>query len=495
MMKSPASLTIHEAAAALRAKTLSSVELTKAVFERIRAVEPQVHAYLHLTEEDALAQAAASDRRRAAEESRGPLDGVPIALKDNLCTRGVPTTCASKILERFVPPYDATVVTRLRAAGAVITGKTNLDEFAFGSSTENSAFGPSRNPWDLDRVPGGSSGGSAAAVAADEAIAALGSDTGGSIRQPAALCGLAGLKPTYGRVSRYGLIAFASSLDQIGPLAKDVEDCAILEEAIEGWDAADSTSVRLEGPSVTQASAGDIQGLRIGIAKEWLGTGLDPEVRAAVDGARVPLEKLGCTFREISLPLQDYALPIYYLVAPAEASSNLARFDGVKYGRREDGANIVEMYKKSRSAGFGPETKRRIILGTYVLSAGYYDAYYLKALKARTRLRQDYLDALKECDALLSPATPTPAFRIGEKADDPLQMYLSDIYTVSVNLVGLPALVVPCGFSAAGLPIGMQLIGRAFDDATLLRVGARYQNVTDWHRRKPPLPDSGEGGV
>ncbi|MEK7476371.1 MAG: Asp-tRNA(Asn)/Glu-tRNA(Gln) amidotransferase subunit GatA [Candidatus Coatesbacteria bacterium] len=494
-MKSPASLTIHEAAAALRAKTLSSVELTKAVFERIRAVEPQVHAYLHLTEEDALAQAAASDRRRAAEESRGPLDGVPIALKDNLCTRGVPTTCASKILERFVPPYDATVVTRLRAAGAVITGKTNLDEFAFGSSTENSAFGPSRNPWDLDRVPGGSSGGSAAAVAADEAIAALGSDTGGSIRQPAALCGLAGLKPTYGRVSRYGLIAFASSLDQIGPLAKDVEDCAILEEAIEGWDAADSTSVRLEGPSVTQASAGDIQGLRIGIAKEWLGTGLDPEVRAAVDGARVPLEKLGCTFREISLPLQDYALPIYYLVAPAEASSNLARFDGVKYGRREDGANIVEMYKKSRSAGFGPETKRRIILGTYVLSAGYYDAYYLKALKARTRLRQDYLDALKECDALLSPATPTPAFRIGEKADDPLQMYLSDIYTVSVNLVGLPALVVPCGFSAAGLPIGMQLIGRAFDDATLLRVGARYQNVTDWHRRKPPLPDSGEGGV
>ena len=486
-MKSPAALTIHEAAAALRTKVCSSVELTKAVFTRIRAVEAKVHAYLHLTEEAALAQAEASDRRRAAEESKGPLDGVPIAIKDNMCTRGVPTTCASKILERFVPPYDATVVIRLREAGAVFTGKTNLDEFAFGSSTENSAFGPTRNPWDLDRVPGGSSGGSAAAVAADEAIAALGSDTGGSIRQPAALCGLAGLKPTYGRVSRYGLIAFASSLDQIGPLAKDVEDCAILQEANEGWDAADSTSVRLEGPSITQASAGDIQGLRIGIAKEWLGAGLDPEVRAAFDAARGQLEKLGCTFREISLPLQDYALPIYYLVAPAEASSNLARFDGVKYGLREDGANIVEMYKKTRSAGFGPEAKRRIILGTYVLSAGYYDAYYLKALKARTRLRQDYLDALKECDALLSPATPTPAFRIGEKADDPLQMYLSDIYTVSVNLVGLPGLVIPCGFSQGSLPIGMQLIGRAFDDGTLLRIGARFQAATDWHRRRPTL--------
>jgi len=399
----------------------------------------------------------------------------------------VPTTCASRILEGFVPPYDATVITRLRDAGAVVTGKTNLDEFAFGSSTENSAFGPTRNPWDLDRVPGGSSGGSAAAVAADEAIGALGSDTGGSIRQPAALCGLAGLKPTYGRVSRYGLIAFASSLDQIGPLTKDVEDCAIVQEAIEGWDPRDSTSVRLDGPRPTAALAGEIKGLRIGIAKEWLGAGLDPEVAAAFAGAKSALEKLGVSFREISLPLQDYALPIYYLVAPAEASSNLARFDGVKYGLRVEGANIVEMCKKTRSAGFGPEPKRRIILGTYVLSAGYYDAYYLKALRARTRLRQDYLGALRDCDALLSPATPTPAFRIGEKTDDPLQMYLSDIYTVSVNLAGLPGLVIPCGHSKAGLPIGMQLIGRAFDDATLLRIGHRYQSATDWHRRRAAL--------
>jgi len=483
----PAALTIHEAAAELAAKKISSVELTQAVFARIKAVEPRVHAYLHLTEETALAEAQASDRRRAADAPLGPLDGVPIAIKDNMCVRGVPATCASRILAGFVPPYDATVITRLRAAGAVLTGKTNLDEFAFGSSTENSAFGPTRNPWDLDRVPGGSSGGSAAAVAADEAIAALGSDTGGSIRQPAALCGLAGLKPTYGRVSRYGLIAFASSLDQIGPLTKDVEDCAILQEAIEGWDAADSTSVRLDGPPPTRAIQGDVQGLTLGIAKEWLTEGLDPEVRAAFDGARAALEKLGVKFREISLPLQDYALPVYYLVAPAEASSNLARFDGVRYGLREDGANIIEMYKKTRSAGFGPEPKRRIILGTYVLSAGYYDAYYLKALKARTRLREDYLNALKDCDALLSPATPTPAFRIGEKTDDPLQMYLSDIYTVSVNLVGLPGLVIPCGFSKANLPIGMQFIGRAFDDGGLLRLAARFQDATDWHRRRPSL--------
>ena len=486
-MAGPAALTIHEAAAALAAKKLSSVELAKAVFARIHAVEERVHAYLHLTEEAAMAAAAESDRRRAAGRPLGPLDGVPIAVKDNMCTRGVPTTCASRILEGFVPPYDATVITRLRDAGAVVTGKTNLDEFAFGSSTENSAFGPTRNPWDLDRVPGGSSGGSAAAVAADEAIGALGSDTGGSIRQPAALCGLAGLKPTYGRVSRYGLIAFASSLDQIGPLTKDVEDCAIVQEAIEGWDPRDSTSVRLDGPRPTAALAGEIKGLRIGIAKEWLGAGLDPEVAAAFAGAKSALEKLGVSFREISLPLQDYALPIYYLVAPAEASSNLARFDGVKYGLRVEGANIVEMCKKTRSAGFGPEPKRRIILGTYVLSAGYYDAYYLKALRARTRLRQDYLGALRDCDALLSPATPTPAFRIGEKTDDPLQMYLSDIYTVSVNLAGLPGLVIPCGHSKAGLPIGMQLIGRAFDDATLLRIGHRYQSATDWHRRRAAL--------
>ncbi len=483
-MADPSALSLADASRQLAAGSLSSSDLTRAVLGRIDAVEPRVKAYLTVLRESALAQAAASDARRAGPGRLGPLDGIPIALKDNLCTKGVETTCASRILRGFVPPYDATVVEKLAAAGAVITGKTNLDEFAMGSSTENSSVGPTHNPWALDRVPGGSSGGSAAAVAAGLALGALGSDTGGSIRQPAALTGLTGLKPTYGRVSRYGLIAFASSLDQVGPLARTAEDAALLLEAIEGFDPRDSTSVKRDGTRPTADLRKPLKGLKIGIAKEWLGAGLDPEVRAAFEAAWAVLAQQGCERVEIAMPRQDVALPIYYLIAPAEASSNLARFDGVRYGPRVDAPNIVAMYRATRSTGFGPEVKRRIILGTYVLSAGYYDAYYLKALKARTKLRQDYLDALKDCDALLSPATPTPAFKLGEKADDPLQMYLSDIYTVSVNLAGLPGLVVPCGFSAGTLPIGMQLIGRAFDEPTLLRIGHQYQQATDWHARR-----------
>ncbi len=478
-------LTVHEAGALLQEGKASSVELTTAVFARIAAVEPKIGAYLHLTKEAALAQAAESDARRAKSGSLGPLDGIPVALKDNLSTKGVPTTCASKILEGFLPPYDATVVERLRAAGAVFTGKANLDEFAMGSSTENSAYHTSKNPWNVAHVPGGSSGGSAAAVAAGEALAALGSDTGGSIRQPAALCGLTGLKPTYGRVSRYGLVAFASSLDQIGPLARDARDAALVQEIIEGHDPRDSTSVKMEWERPVGSLDHPIKGTVIGIADEWFGEGLDPEVRAQVEAVRPVLETLGCTFRTVSLPRQEFGLPVYYLIAPAEASSNLARYDGVRYGQRAKNApNIIEMYKATRSHGFGAEVKRRIILGTYVLSAGYYDAYYLKALKARTRIRQDYEAALTGCDALLSPATPTPAFRIGEKSADPLQMYLSDIYTVGANLAGVPALSFPCGFSKAGLPIGAHLIGKPWDDARLLRIAHAYQRTTDHHTKR-----------
>ena len=480
-------LTAHEASALLAGRKLSSEELVGSVLARIARLEPKVHAFIKVTPEAALEKARESDRRRAAGNARGPLDGVPVALKDNLCTKGVETTCASRILKGFVPPYDATVVRRLDEAGAVAVGKANLDEFAFGSSTENSAFGPSRNPWDLSRVPGGSSGGSAAAVAADFCLGALGSDTGGSIRQPAALTGTVGLKPTYGRVSRYGLVAFASSLDQIGPLAKDTTDAALIQEAIEGFDEKDSTSVKLSGPPLTQALGKPVKGMRFGVAKEWLAPGLDAGVRASFDAACASLGKLGLSRVEVSIPRQDYALPVYYLVGPAEASSNLARFDGVRYGPRAAGANIVEMYKKTRSEGFGAEAKRRIILGTFVLSAGYYDAYYLRALKARTALRQDFQAALAQCDFLLSPATPPPAFRIGEKADDPLAMYLSDIFTVSVNLVGLPALVLPCAFSAEGLPIGVQLIGKAFDEATLFTAAHAYEREAGLAGRKPKL--------
>jgi len=487
VMSNPAGLTIHEAAKLLGEKKLSAQELAKAVFARIRRDEPKIHAYLALTEEAALEAARASDTRRAAGKSLGPLDGIPLALKDNLATPGVETTCASKILKGWIPPYEATAVRKLREGGAVFTGKTNLDEFAMGSSTENSAFGVTHNPWDLSRVPGGSSGGSAAAVAAELALGALGSDTGGSIRQPAALCGIVGIKPTYGRVSRYGLVAFASSLDQIGPLARDVEDAAILLEAIEGFDDRDSTSIDRKYAPVRAELGKDPKGMKVGVAKEWLGAGLDPEVRAAFDSARKALEKLGLSFVEVSIPRQEYGLPIYYLIAPAEASSNLARYDGVRYGLRKDAATMIEMYKKTRDAGFGPEVKRRIILGTYVLSAGYYDAYYLSALRARTVLRRDYEAALAKCDFLLSPATPAPAFKIGEKADDPLQMYLSDIYTVSVNLAGLPGMVLPGGFSKAGLPIGLQLIGPAFREEVLFRAAGAMERALGLAGRKPVM--------
>jgi len=483
----PSALTIHEAALLLAQGKISSEELTKSVFSRIKKLEPKIHAYLNLTEENALKQARESDQRRASGSLRGTLDGIPIGLKDNMCTEGVETTCASKILKGWIPPYDATVVRKLRDAGAVFTGKLNLDEFAMGSSTENSAFGTTHNPWNLDCVPGGSSGGSAAAVSADLCLGALGSDTGGSIRQPAALCGVVGLKPTYGRVSRYGLVAFASSLDQIGPLAKDVEDAAIIMEATEGFDEKDSTSVRQDFAPLRPSLGKGVKGMKVGVAKEWLAPGLDPEVRASFDSARKTLEKLGATFVDIAMPHQDYGLPVYYLIAPAEASSNLARYDGVRYGLRETGAHIIEMYKKTRDAGFGPEVKRRIILGTYVLSAGYYDAYYLSALKARTILRRDFETALAQCDFLLSPATPTPAFKIGEKSDDPLQMYLSDIYTVSVNLAGLPAMVLPAGFSKAGLPIGIQLIGGAFREDVLFQAAQAMEKEMGIAGKKPPL--------
>jgi aspartyl-tRNA(Asn)/glutamyl-tRNA(Gln) amidotransferase subunit A len=412
---------------------------------------------------------------------------MPVALKDNLCTRGVRTTCGSRILESFVPPYDATAVRRLREAGAVVLGKTNLDEFAMGSSTENSGFFPTRNPWDLDYVPGGSSGGSAAAVAAGEALAALGSDTGGSIRQPASLCGVVGLKPTYGRVSRYGLVAFASSLDQIGPLALDVHDCALVLQVISGHDPHDSTSVDLPVPDFAAALEGGVRGVRVGLPTEFFGEGLQPEVRQAVlDAVRV-LEGLGARVEEVHLPTLEYALPTYYLIACAEASSNLARYDGVAYGYRSPRArDLYTLYSRTRAEGFGPEVKRRIMLGTFALSAGYYEGFYKKAQQVRTLVRRDFDRCFQEVDVLAAPTSPVAGFRLGERTADPLQMYLADVYTIPVNLAGLPGISVPCGFAGA-LPVGLQLVGRPFDEATLLRVAHAYQQATDWHRRRCPL--------
>jgi aspartyl-tRNA(Asn)/glutamyl-tRNA(Gln) amidotransferase subunit A len=408
-------------------------------------------------------------------------------VKDNFLTCGLRTTCASKILGDFMPPYDATAISRIRAAGAVITGKTNLDEFAMGSSSENSAFFPTRNPWDRERVPGGSSGGSAAAVAADQCIAALGTDTGGSIRQPAAFCGVVGLKPTYGRVSRYGIIAFASSMDQVGPITKDVRDCALMLEAIAGHDPADSTSADRPVPRYSEALTGDVKGLRLGVPKEYFITGIAPEVEQAVRDAIRLLEKNGAVVEEISLPHTEYAVAVYYIVATAEASSNLARYDGMRFGHRAGGKDLLETYMLSREEGFGPEVKRRIMLGTYALSAGYYDAYYLKAQRVRALIKQDFHAAFQRCDAILTPTAPTTAFKIGEKIADPLQMYLSDIYTISVNLAGLPALSLPCGFDGDGMPIGLQIIGKHFDEATVLRLAHAYEQATEWHKRKPQL--------
>lgn len=479
-------LTVHEARKRLVAGELTAVELTAAILNRISDVDGYVRAYLALRSEEAMERASAADAARAAGAEEALL-GIPIAVKDVLCTRDMPTTAGSRILKGFVPPYDATVVTRLREAGAVIPGKTNTDEFAMGSSTENSAYFTTRNPWDLSRVPGGSSGGSAAAVAAGECLAALGSDTGGSVRQPASLCGLVGLKPTYGRVSRYGLIAFASSLDQVGVLTKDVTDAAILLGVIAGHDPCDGTSVDLPVPDYTAALTGDVAGLRVGVPEEYFTEGLQPEVEEAVRNGVEVLADLGAQVQALSLPHTEYALPVYYLIAPAEASANLARFDGVRYGMRAEGASLDELYKRTRGEGFGLEVKRRIMLGTYALSAGYYDAYYLKAQKVRTLIKADFDAAFEEVDVIIGPTSPTTAFHIGERAEDPLQMYLSDVFTLSMNLAGVCALSLPCGFDAQGLPIGMQLTGPAFGEGDLLRVAHAYEQATDWHRRRPEL--------
>jgi aspartyl-tRNA(Asn)/glutamyl-tRNA(Gln) amidotransferase subunit A len=480
-------LTLHEASEKLRKREFSARELTQAVFQRISENEAKIRCYITLCHDTALQEAKHADQLLKTETNPHPLLGIPIAVKDNFLTRGIRTTCASKILANFIPPYDSTTVKRLRANGAIITGKTNLDEFAMGSSAENSAFFPTRNPWDKSRVPGGSSGGSAAALAADQCIAALGTDTGGSIRQPAAFCGIVGLKPTYGRVSRYGIIAFASSMDQVGPMTKDVRDCALMLETIAGHDPADSTSANRPAPKYSASLTGDVKGLRFGIPKEYFVSGIQPEVEQAVRNAIRQLEKNGASVQEISLPHTDYAVAVYYIVATAEASSNLARYDGMRYGHRAHAKDLTQTYLLSRAEGFGPEVKRRIMLGTYALSAGYYDAYYLKAQKVRSLIKRDFNEAFKTCDAIITPTAPTTAFKIGEKTLDPLQMYLSDIYTISVNLAGLPALSLPCGFDSEGLPIGMQIIGKHFDEATILKIAYAYEQSTDWHKRRPDL--------
>ncbi len=497
-------MTIHEAAILLRAGEITATELTEAVLDRILTADKDVKAYLTLTPEAALEQAAAADvilgaaRKGNAEAELPLLTGIPLAIKDVITVEGVPLTAGSKILAGYVPPYNATAVEKLRAAGAVILGKTNTDEFAMGSSTENSAYFTTRNPWDLSRVPGGSSGGSAAAVAADECLGAFGSDTGGSVRQPASFCGVVGVKPTYGRVSRFGLLAFASSLDQIGPFAKDVADAAILLGAVAGHDPRDSTSVDLPVPdylagirsqgSGVRGQGTGIRGLRVGVPKEYFIPGMQPEVEAAVHAAIATLQDLGAEVHEISLPHTDLALPVYYLIAPAEASANLARYDGIRYGLSEAGESLWETYRRTRGQGFGPEVKRRIMLGTYALSAGYYDAYYLKAQQVRTLIKQDFEAALREVHVIACPVSPTTAFRVGEKADDPLSMYLADVFTLSLNLAGICGLSLPCGFDRGGLPIGLQLIAGAFAEERLLRTAYAYEQATEWHKRKAVLP-------
>ncbi|GAB4467307.1 MAG: Asp-tRNA(Asn)/Glu-tRNA(Gln) amidotransferase subunit GatA [Anaerolineae bacterium] len=479
-------LTIQQAHDLLRTKQISALELTQAHLGRIDAVENVIKAYLTLTPEIALEQARAADARRQAGED-GPLLGIPLAYKDVLTTRGVQTTCGSRILEGYRPPYTATSILRLESAGAVMLGKTNMDEFAMGSSTENSAYQITTNPWNVECVPGGSSGGSAAAVAARTAMASLGTDTGGSIRQPASLCGVVGLKPSYGRVSRYGLVAFASSLDQVGPFARTVTDAALLLNVIAGHDPLDSTSMSLPVPDYSTALVPDVKGLRIGVPKEYFIEGIQPEVQQAVRDAIALLADLGAEVREVSLPHTEMALPVYYLIAPAECSANLARFDGVRYGPRAEADTMWEAYRKTRGVGFGPEVKRRIMLGTYALSAGYYDAYYLKAQKVRTLIKQDFDRAFEQVDVIACPVSPTTAFRIGERIDDPLQMYLSDVFTLAVNLAGICGIALPCGFDRAGLPVGLQLIGPAFGEERILRVAHTYEQATDWHTRTPAL--------
>ena len=478
---------IRELHQQLVSKARSAVEITTETLQRIETLEPKLHSFLCVTADNAIAAAERVDAKIAAGESIGLLEGIPIGIKDNLCTRGIPTTCGSRILEGFVPAYESTVTQKLQDAGAVMVGKTNLDEFAMGSSTENSGYQVTANPWDLTRVPGGSSGGSAAAVAAEECVVALGSDTGGSIRQPASLCGVVGMKPTYGLVSRFGLVAYASSLDQIGPFGRSVEDAAILLQAIAGYDAKDSTSLKVEIPDYTKALKPDLKGLKVGVITETFGEGLDDIVAETVKTAIAQLKALGATIQEISCPRFRYGLPTYYIIAPSEASANLARYDAVKYGIREEADTLIEMYRKTRAKGFGTEVKRRIMLGTYALSAGYYDAYYLKAQKVRTLIKQDFDHAFEKVDVLVCPTAPTTAFKAGEKTSDPLSMYLSDLMTIPVNLAGLPSMSIPCGFDNQNLPIGLQLIGNVLREDTLFQVGYAYEQSTEWHKQKPSL--------
>jgi aspartyl-tRNA(Asn)/glutamyl-tRNA(Gln) amidotransferase subunit A len=481
------SLTIHKLHELLSKREVTSQEITESVLKRIESVEEKVNAYITLTQQLAMEQAKRADENI----NQGKLDtltGIPLAIKDVLCIKGVRTTCGSRILENFIAPYDATVIKKLKGKDAVFIGRTNMDEFAMGSSTETSYFGTTRNPWNLERIPGGSSGGSAAAISADECIGALGTDTGGSIRQPAACCSLVGLKPTYGRVSRFGLVAFASSLDQIGPMTKDVKDAAILMNEICGYDPLDSTSVDVEVPDYTQVLGREVKGMSVGIPKEYFIEGLDREVEGTVREAIKVMEGLGMDIKDVSLPHTEYAVAVYYLIAPAEASSNLARYDGVRYGyRTQESAGLLDMYKFSRSEGFGTEVKRRIMLGTYALSAGYYDAYYKKASQVRTLIRNDLERAFKECDVIVTPTAPTPAFKIGEKVDDPLQMYLSDIFTIPANLAGIAGISIPCGFSSQGLPIGLQILANSFQEEKLLQVAHAYEQHTKWHLKKPDL--------
>ena len=480
-------LTIHELQKLLRDRNVSSVEITKSVLKRIGEIEDKIHACVTISDDIAIKQAEAADRCLAEGDSN-PLTGIPVLIKDVICTEGIRTTCSSKMLEHFIPPYDATVVEKLKAANAVILGKTNMDEFAMGSSTEHSAFFPTHNPWDLNCVPGGSSGGSTAAVSSDETIFALGTDTGGSVRQPAGFCGVVGLKPTYGRVSRYGLIAFASSLDQIGPISKDVTDCALIMNNLAGYDKRDSTSIQQPVPDYTQSLIPDVKGLKIGIPQEFFVEGMQNEVRTTLETAIKKLEEMGALVDwNVSLPSTKYALAVYYILAPSEASANLARYDGVKYGFSEcKGDNVIDMTEKTRQFGFGPEVKRRIMLGTYALSAGYYDAYYLKAQKVRAIIKEEYSEAFKKYDVLITPTSPTVAFKLGEKVDNLMQMYLNDVCTLTVNISGVPAISIPAGF-ANNLPVGMQIIAKPFDEETILRIAFAYEQSTDWHTIKPPI--------
>jgi len=477
-------LTAYEISKLIKKGEVSSEEITKSVFERIEKIEKKTGSFITLMKEEALKQARLVDEKIKKKEKLPPLAGIPIAIKDNICIDGVLTTCSSKMLENFRSPYDATVIKRLKENDLVFIGKTNMDEFAMGSSTENSAFKITHNPWNLETIPGGSSGGSAAAAASDEAILALGSDTGGSIRQPASLCGVVGLKPTYGRVSRYGLVAFASSLDQIGPITKDVRDSALLMNVISGYDERDSTSCDYPVPDYTKSLVNDIEGIKIGISKEYFVKGMDEEVEKSMRNAVRLLEKLGAKIEEVSLPYTEYAVAVYYLIATAEASTDLAYYDGVGYGYRAPSRNLDEMYQNTRGEGFGDEVKRRIMLGTYILS--HYD-YYLKAQKVRTLVKKDFDKAFEKCDCLIIPTSPTPAFKIGEKIDDSLKMYLSDIFTVSANLAGIPGISIPCGFTKAGLPVGLQILAKSFAEETVLKVAYTYEQNTDWHKRKPVI--------